>query len=162
MQRVEKKSIIIWILEDFQSFIIRMAFIAVLYYFFHEYDFVLKIILLLAIYFTWNFLIWLIFNPLRYRNFRFSIDDNVIQTVKGGIIIQHDTIPIRRIQHVDIEQTFYSRFFHLYCLSIYTAGHDHFILYLTEQQAQQVKTDIVTKLIEEGIDQDEHEKRSPN
>ena len=162
MQRVEKKSIIIWILEDFQSFIIRMALIAVLYYFFHEYDFVLKIILLLAMYFTWNFLIWLIFNPLRYRNFRFSIDDDVIQTVKGGITIQHDTIPIRRIQHVDIEQTFYSRFFQLYCLSIYTAGHDHFILYLTERQAQQVKTDIVAKLIEEGIDQDEHEKRSPN
>jgi uncharacterized protein len=160
MLKVERKSIIIWSLEDLQLFSVRMAVIAFVYYFFHEYDFVLKIVILFSIYFTLNFLIEIILNPLRYRNFSFSIDGDSIKITKGGFTVQEDTVPIRRIQHVDIEQTFYSRFFRLYCLNIYTAGHDHSILFLKEHQAVELKTDIINLLIEGGIDQDEQEKRS--
>jgi membrane protein YdbS with pleckstrin-like domain len=160
MKKIERKSIVIWWLEDLQLYLVRIAVLSIVYYFFRDYDFVTKIALLLAIYFIRDFLIDIILNPLRYRNFSFSIDDKSIRTSKGGFTVQQNIILIRRIQHVDIEQTFYSRFFQLYCLNIYTAGLDHSTLYLTEEQAEKLKTKLIDLLIERGIDQDEQEKRS--
>ena len=160
MQKVEKESIIIWSLEDLQYFLIRIVAIAIIHYFFNEYDIVHKILILGAVYYTWKFACEICLNPLRYRNFAFSMDTETIQTIKGGLTVQKNTIPIRRIQHVDIDQTFYSRFFDLYSLNIYTAGDDHYILFLTESKAEELKSEIINLLIEGGIDQDEKEKRS--
>lgn len=160
MKKVEKKSILIWSLEDIQSFLLCILPIALIYYFFNEYLLLKKIVILLCFYYSAKCLLNLIKNPLHYRNFNFNITRDTIYIQKGGFTVTHDTIPIRRIQHVDIEQTFFSRFFDLYWLNVYTAGLDHSIGFLKEGEAKKLKTDIVNLLIGEGIEQDEQEKRS--
>lgn len=160
MQKVEKASVIIWSLEDVQYLLFRIVAIAIGYYFFNDYDIVRKILIIGTSYYILKFIYEICLNPLYYRNFTYSMDTEMIQTVKGGLTVQKNTIPIRRIQHVDIDQTFYSRFFDLYCLNIYTAGEDHAILFLTKLKAEKLKEEIINLLIEEGIDQDEKEKRS--
>lgn len=147
MRKIDKKSIVVWLLEDFQYFFIRIIFFGIIYYFFREYILVQKIIFLFSLYFTALFIRDLILDSLRYRNFRYLITEPNVYVHKGGLTIYHETIPIHRIQHVDIEQSVYARFFQLYSLTIYTAGLDHTIEYLSKEQAERWKTYIISLLV---------------
>ena len=147
MNRVDKRSIMIWSLDDFQYYFIRMLVFGVIYYFFGEYGLVQKILLLFSIYFTITFIKEICINPLLYRNFMYLINDQMIHIYKGGLTSNHETIPIQRVQHVDISQSFYSRLFQLYSLTIYTAGLNHTIGYLPKEQAEQWKSYIIDLLV---------------
>ncbi|MGG2083394.1 PH domain-containing protein [Lysinibacillus pakistanensis] len=159
MQKVEKASIVIWLLSDLQYCIKRLLVILIAYYLFQDYEFVRKICILASMYYTVQFLYEGLMNIFYYKNFRYVEDEERIQTFKGGITIRHSTIPIRRIQHVSITQTFYARLFNLYSVGIYTAGDYHSIQFVKKDAAEILKENITMFLIEKGIDQDEQEKR---
>lgn len=152
MKKVKKPSMIIWTLESFQFFIIRFAVLSAIFYFLNDYDLIKRITLLAIMYYTIILVIKLISHPLRYRNCRYLIDDTVIRINDGGFIISKDVIPIHRVQHVSIEQSFYSRFFGLYSLNAYTAGLDHCIEYLSMAEAESIKSHITVLIVNEETD----------
>ena len=160
MQKVEKASIIIWLLDDLQYYVTRLFVIGLVYYFFQEYELMRKICILVTIYYIVHFLYEGIINIFYYKNFRYIEEKEKVQLIRGGLTVRHNTIPIRRIQHVNITQNFYSRLFNLYSIGIYTAGGYHSIQFIKKDVAEKLKENITRFLIEKGIDQDEQEKRS--
>jgi membrane protein YdbS with pleckstrin-like domain len=84
---------------------------------------------------------------LLYENSRYHLNNEILFIKKSGVTSLESTIPLKRIQHVDIEQTLYSRFFNLYQLNIYTAGDKNNIGFIRKEEAESMKNDITEYLL---------------
>ena len=154
MSNVDKKSIIIWSLETITNFAIIIFVTSIIFYFFHDYLFIKKAVILAYILSSLYFLSDIIMNPLYYRNFQYYINEDFLYIKKGGLSISETTIPLNRIQHVDISQSFYSRLFDQYAINIYTAGDSHSIAYLRKSEAEALKEKMVEYVKNIGVDID--------
>lgn len=155
MKKAHKHTKNIWNINAIQSTtIFLLVFIGVLYLL-GEYVFVRKLVILSTGLLLLDLVKDLLSNHLSYKNQFYSLSDEVIVLRSGAWSISETTIPLKRVQHVDIEQTFVSRWFHLYKLNIYTAGDDHSIEFITKEDADHLKDLIVDILSDEGEDRDE-------
>jgi len=59
---------------------------------------------------------------LRYRRLAFSIDAAYLRITHGVLVHREKTIPIARLQHVDVDRGPFERLFGLASLSVFTAG----------------------------------------
>ncbi|MEC1657237.1 PH domain-containing protein [Bacillus haynesii] len=159
MVKVSKKSITIWNLETLSKVLAIEIVAGVCFYFFNEYTLVKKICTLGFIggllYTVWD----VTFNSLLYKWYAYKLDDKSLFIKKGGFSVIETLVPFKRIQHVSIEQTFYSRFFNLYQVIIYTAGDSHSIGFLSKNESEKLKKRIIDYLIDMGVDIDEQTKR---
>ncbi|MBU5262188.1 PH domain-containing protein [Bacillus atrophaeus] len=155
MAKVDKKSITIWSLETLTPVLISELIAAICFYFFTEYSFISKLCILVFIggflYLMWDCLQ----NVLLYRWYEYRLNEDTLYIRKGGFSISETLIPFKRIQHIDIEQTFYSRLFNLYQVGIFTAGDTHSIGYLGKEEASELKDTLLDYLISIGVDIDE-------
>lgn len=152
---VDKKSITIWSLETLTAVLISELIAAICFYFFNDYSFISKLCILVFIG-GFLYLIWdCLQNLLLYRWYQYSINEDTLYIRKGGFSIRETTIPLKRIQHIDVEQTFYSRLFNLYQVGIFTAGDSHSIGYLGKEEAFKLKKALLDYLIKIGMDIDE-------
>lgn len=158
MKNVDKRTIAIWNLQTVVKMVLFIAVTAMVFYFFHEYQFVRKIYfcsnILVILYFVWDILL----NPFYYNNSKYQLEEYVLYIKMGALTIQETTIPLRKIQHVDIGQSFFSRIFNLYSITIYTAGDTHSISYVMKKEADLLKTEIINYLIHDGVVIDEEER----
>lgn len=91
--------------------------------------------------------------PLRWKKWRYSIDQNEIGLLRGILIETETLIPLSRVQHVDTRQGPLLRWFGLSSVTISTAATTHEIPGLDEVIAGKVRRDIskYARLAEEDV-----------
>ena len=94
-------------------------------------------------------------DPIIYRNTKYQLNEDTLIIRIGGLTVEETTIPLIRIQHVDIEQSFHSRLFGLYSLNIYTAGDTHSISYIKKEVADMLKDKLISVIADKGMKLDE-------
>ncbi|MBM7693539.1 membrane protein YdbS with pleckstrin-like domain [Peribacillus deserti] len=142
MKKIEKQSVTIWNLFSLQNAIITFLITGITFFFFEDVQWVRKILVIIVIWALYTFITDLIAHHLTYNNAAYELTDNILYIQNGGFSRHENTIPLNRIQHADIEQSFYSRFFDLYALNIYTAGANHTIEYIKREVADDLRNKI--------------------
>jgi uncharacterized protein len=103
------------------------------------------------------FILWLIgivlLPYLRWKKWRYSIDENEIDLKRGILIVQRTLIPLSRVQHVDTRQGPILRAYNLATVTISTAATTHEIPALDEYTADKVRDTIskFARLAEEDV-----------
>ncbi|MEX1063645.1 MAG: PH domain-containing protein [Balneolaceae bacterium] len=90
---------------------------------------------------------------LRWKKWRYSIDENEIDLKRGILIVRRTLIPLRRVQHVDTRQGPVLRYYNLATVTISTAATTHEIPALDAETADKVR-DVISKyarLAEEDV-----------
>ncbi|MEB7724552.1 PH domain-containing protein [Mammaliicoccus fleurettii] len=87
-----------------------------------------------------------------YRNFRYEINDDEINIKSGIFMIKETTIPMGRIQNVDLYEGFIMRKYNLANITLSTAGGNEMIQYLNKDKANKIKYAIQNR-IENDINQ---------
>ncbi|MDB4088536.1 PH domain-containing protein [Flavobacteriales bacterium] len=111
-----------------------------------SYVFVISIIALLLFIVTYISLTRIVFIRKKYL-----LNDTYLSYKKGLLIRQMIVVPFSRIQHIEIEEGPFERFFKLSTLSIYTAGDsgkDLKISGLKKEKAQEIK-ELITAYIKD-------------
>lgn len=98
--------------------------------------------------------IWdIFFHPkLKYKHWRYEIDEEYLKLRHGAINEQHQLVPMSKIQSVATKQGPILRRYRLYALSIETMGSSHLIPALSKDEAFQLRDTIAryAKVTEEG------------
>lgn len=81
-----------------------------------------------------------------YRNFRYEIHDDEINIKSGIFMIRETTIPMGRIQNVDLYEGFIMRKYHLANITLSTAGGNETIQYLNKDKANDLKHAIQNRI----------------
>ncbi|PTK11435.1 PH domain-containing protein [Mammaliicoccus sciuri] len=81
-----------------------------------------------------------------YRNFRYEINDDEINIKSGIFMIRETTIPMGRIQNVDLYEGFIMRKFNLANITLSTAGGNRMIQYLNKEKANRIKHAIQNRI----------------
>ncbi|MFT2141377.1 PH domain-containing protein [Staphylococcus sp. GDY8P145P] len=81
-----------------------------------------------------------------YRNFRYEINDDEINIKSGIFMIRETTIPMGRIQNVDLYEGFIMRKFNLANITLSTAGGNRTIQYLNKDKANRIKHAIQNRI----------------
>lgn len=83
---------------------------------------------------------WTLLIPeIRWRRWRYAIDEREIDLQRGAIIISRTLVPAKRVQHVDTRQGPILRYYGLADVTISTAATTHRIPALDEETADQVR-----------------------
>jgi uncharacterized protein len=90
---------------------------------------------------------------LRWKKWRYSVDENEIDLKRGILIVQRTLIPLSRVQHVDTRQGPILRAYDLASVTISTASTTHEIPALDEYTADKVRDTIskYARLAEEDV-----------
>lgn len=67
------------------------------------------------------------------------LEEQALRIYRPGFSTEEHTIPLHKVQHVDIQQGIVSRRYGLYRLNIYTAGDQHSISYIPKQEADELR-----------------------
>ena len=76
---------------------------------------------------------------IRWRHWRYEVDEHEIDLKRGIFIIRRTLIPIKRVQHVDTQQCPILRSYELATVTISTAATTHEIPALAEDVADEVR-----------------------
>lgn len=95
----------------------------------------------------------LIVPPMSWKRWRYSINEDEIDLLRGILIKRETLIPLSRVQHVDTRQGPLLRWFNLSSVTISTAATTHEIPGLDEVIANRVRREISTyaRLAEEDV-----------
>ncbi|WP_242141971.1 MULTISPECIES: PH domain-containing protein [unclassified Bacillus cereus group] len=138
LQKVDKRTIKIWNIGDTIKFLIFTAFIVVVQYILKDYKFVQKLCLVGYFANVGLYIQNIFFNYLLFKNKLYKITEENICIYKKGIINEEIRIPIFRVQHMNISQTYISRWFELYELTVYTAGDCNTIGFISKEAADDI------------------------
>ena len=91
--------------------------------------------------------------PISWKRWRYSINQNEIDLLRGVIVRKETLIPLSRVQHVDTRQGPLLRWFNLSSVTISTAATTHEIPGLDEVIADRVRKEISTyaRLAEDDV-----------
>lgn len=91
--------------------------------------------------------------PISWKRWRYSINENEIDLLRGILVRKETLIPLSRVQHVDTRQGPLLRWFNLSSVTISTAATTHEIPGLDEVIADRVRKEISTyaRLAEEDV-----------
>lgn len=90
---------------------------------------------------------------LRWKYWRYSVDENEIDLIRGVLVRTETLIPINRVQHVDTRQGPLLRWYNLSTVTISTAATTHEIPALDTVIADRVRSQISThaRLAEDDV-----------
>lgn len=143
MEHVEKQTLHIWNLGDIKSWFLYVLAIGVAYFFLHDYNLIEKACYIAWIFYTFRLGMDIFHNFLQFKNKRYEITEEYIRLTNDGWWKDEDVIPIQNVQHTNISQSTFSRFFNLYRLTIYTAGDTHTIAFIQKEKADTLKAYIL-------------------
>ena len=89
----------------------------------------------------------------RWKKWRYSIDEKEIQLKRGLIVTVNTLVPVKRIQHVDTRQGPLENIFDMSSVSISTAATTHIIPLLNENTAEDLR-DRISKYARLSNDED--------
>lgn len=150
MNKVHRKSKTIWNLGTIQFTLIVFLVGCAIYFVFSEYAVARKAFFLISIGSVLYLLVNLLKNSITYRQTGYQLTGNAVIIYHGGFTTSEFTVPLSKVQHLDVEQTFYSRFYNLYEITIYTGGDNHTIGFITIEEATKLKNFIIELLAQEG------------
>ncbi|NBC25351.1 MAG: PH domain-containing protein [Bacteroidetes bacterium] len=131
-----------------------LAVPSVYYSFFGLHEYHLWIVLFLSLLFlTYWVLSFLVIPGLRWKNWRYSINEHEIDLLRGVLVKTETLIPLSRVQHVDTSQGPLLRWYGLSSVTISTAATTHEIPGLDEVIADRVRRQVSTyaRLAEEDV-----------
>lgn len=76
------------------------------------------------------------------RTWRYGADEEFVNLRHGVLTIQHQTVPMTKVQYVGLEQGPLLRKYGLYTLTVGTMGSNHTIPALPEQEAKEFRSRI--------------------
>ncbi|MCW1928071.1 PH domain-containing protein [Bhargavaea beijingensis] len=76
------------------------------------------------------------------RTWRYGADEEFVQMRHGVLTVQHQTVPMTKVQYVGLEQGPLLRKYGLYTLTVGTMGSNHSIPALPEQEAKEFRNRI--------------------
>lgn len=121
-------------------FVLTIAYLKLAYLFDWSYYWgSIGLVILLLLYFVEDKVI----NSLRWHRFRFEIREEELEIAYGIIFRHRELIPMVRIQHVETTQGPLLRKAGLMTVDIHTAATVHTILGLEENQAEQLRNQII-------------------
>ena len=94
---------------------------------------------------------YLILPALRLRSIRYEVHPTYLEILEGGFFRSRELIPIERIQHVEIKDGPISRKYHVQSVKVTTAGTNHEIPLLLEDDAQRLHDQIVQLIKHYGV-----------
>lgn len=119
--------------------IILIAAILINYFLLHWLT-LMQISIGLAIFFSVYIVIFIVVNPwLKYKNFRYSLEADVIYIRTGIIFVSTQEIPLFRIQNIDITEGFLMQFYDLATVKLFTAGGFPSVELINKAEAQRLK-----------------------
>ncbi|MFA9376091.1 MAG: PH domain-containing protein [Lachnotalea sp.] len=83
---------------------------------------------------------------IRYKRYRYAINEEQIDTIEGFLFIQRQIVPIERVHKISINQGPIEHIFHLSRVNVVTAGGDVSIKYLKEETAQMLAETLKNKV----------------
>ncbi|UQS87217.1 PH domain-containing protein [Nicoliella spurrieriana] len=86
--------------------------------------------------------------PYRYRFYHFAVNETDVEIQKGFFFRKHISIPIARVQNVDLNQGPFLITQHLYEVKIATGGSNHSIDALTKEHATELKNRVMQLALE--------------
>lgn len=93
----------------------------------------------LALPVAWLILFVVVIPPIRYSRWRFEVDEEEIDLVRGLIIISRTIIPLVRVQHVDTSRGPILRWLGLANVTVATAAGNHTIPALSLEEADSLR-----------------------
>lgn len=93
----------------------------------------------IAVPLLWLTLFVVIIPPIRYSRWRFEVDEEEIDLVRGFIIISRTIIPLVRVQHVDTSRGPILRWLGLANVTVATAAGNHTIPALSLEEADSLR-----------------------
>lgn len=100
------------------------------------------VLIAIALLLSLLFIFWI--PAIRWRRWRYNIDEHEIDLQRGLIVVQRTLVPINRVQHVDTRQGPILRNYNLSDVVITTAATTHQIPALTDEIADTVRGNIST------------------
>jgi membrane protein YdbS with pleckstrin-like domain len=92
--------------------------------------------------------LWILLTThLRYRRLAFEISERHLRIQHGVLVHREKTIPIARLQHLDVDRGPFERLFNLASLSVFTAGGraaTFRIPGLSPQRAEAIRANVLT------------------
>lgn len=82
----------------------------------------------------------------RYQRYRFCIDDESIDVVRGFISITRSIVPIERLHNIEIKKGPIKRIFGLSDVEVSTAGSKVSIDYLSDEIAEEIAKRLMNKI----------------
>ena len=95
---------------------------------------------------TLHLLMTIIFPKIRWKRWRYEVDEKGVDLQRGIIITKRTIIPINRIQHVDTEQGPIYRKYGLSSISLSTAATTHEIPALDDETANALRN-MISELV---------------
>lgn len=167
MKNVDKKSITVWNLETLFFTVIYGIAATIIFYFLNEYNLIRKLYVIVMVVLVANCVLDICLNPSTYRNRKYNLTKETLYIQESGLTVRETkyptnrfseygvttrdvTIPLRRIQHIDMEQSLLSRLFNLHQVNIFTAGNFQTISYLNKEEAHQLKESVISYMMDMG------------
>lgn len=94
----------------------------------------------------------LVIPPLRWKYWRYEVDDSELYLQRGFLLIRRTVIPLVRVQHVDTTQGPISKYFGLSAVRVSTAASTHEIPALSDEVADDLR-DRISRLAREAREQ---------
>jgi len=167
MKNVDKKSITVWNLETLFFTAIYAVMATIIFYFLKDYNLIRKLYVIVMVILVANCFLDICLNPFTYRNRKYNLTKDTLYIQESGLTVRETkyptnrfseygvttrnvTIPLRRIQHIDMEQSLLSRLFNLHQVNIFTAGNFQTIAYLNKEEAHKLKESVISYIMEMG------------
>ena len=144
--KLNKKAIVSMYLENIIEIAIFAAILAVLTFFFGEYEVYKKIFSIVKYIYGAYVIISLISPKFRYERYRYMIDDEEIRINEGFIYLKYEIIPIERLHKLTVKQSPIKRIFKLSNITVMTAGGTAEIKYLTTEEAKLISEKLKNKI----------------
>jgi len=144
--KLNKKAIVSMYLENIIEITIFAAILAVLSFFFGEYEVYKKIFSIVKYIYGAYVIISLISPKFRYERYRYMIDDEEIRINEGFIYLKYEIIPIERLHKLTVKQSPVKRIFKLSNITVMTAGGTAEIKYLTTEEAKLISEKLKNKI----------------
>jgi len=153
-KKLSPRAIGVWRLGNAAGNAVFLGIPAIYYSFFGMNSFHLWIVISLSAVFLsfWIISVFLL-PPLRWKYWRYSIDQDEIDLLRGFLVRTETLIPLSRVQHVDTRQGPILRWYGLSSVTISTAATTHEIPCLDHVIADRVRKEISTyaRLAEEDV-----------
>lgn len=138
-ERLSKHAVPVWRISATISaviFALILGGVYFLYDYFSWYEWVFKGVMIGAALLILNAIWEIIIQPaLLYKNWRYSVDEQFLQLKSGAFTMQHQLVPMTKIQAVATNQGPLLRRYHLYSITIETMGSSHTIPAIKKEDA---------------------------
>lgn len=150
MKKLPESVKTVWLYSAIITIIIEIiiftaATIGVQYFDWKYVEYILPVLGLILV--LWA-LVDMISIPYRYAFHQYAIFEDRIEIKRGFIFRNQVTVPIARVQNVDIEQGPILRYKNLYKISIYTSADSHDIAAVTKEESESIKTQVMRLAME--------------